>query len=459
MATQGSSGKRNKSAKDSTAPVPEDKTEIVSAEDSATTSTPDPVEDAVVVLDEPDAVKAEIAAEAEKHDAAADLVTPSEPARASATQSSPDPEPSAPEPEPEPQAAAPAPASPPVVKASPGFVPLVLGGVVAAGIGFALARYVVPEGWPVPGTSPLQSQITEQGNAIADLRSTVAALPQTDSTSDAVAALGSELATLRDTATTALQTAEAAAKAAAEAASNTPSGEDFGPRLTAIEERLTALETRPASGAAVDPAALSALTADIAALRNEIDTQKAAAETAAAQAETARLEVEAEAETTLLQAALVKVEAAMDSGAPFAEPLALLSEAGLAVPAVLTDSAEAGVPSIAALTESFAAPAREALSESLRGDMGSTWSERFGSFLRSQTGARSLTPREGNDPDAVLSRANAAVAAGDLPAALTEISALPEAAQAAMAAWVDQAKLRLSAQTATAELAAALSER
>ncbi|RUS59547.1 hypothetical protein EGN72_12595 [Pseudorhodobacter sp. E13] len=456
MATQGSSGKRNKSAKDSTAPVPEDKSEIVSAEDSATTSTPDPVEDAVVVLDEPDAVKAEIAAEAEKHDAAADLVTPSEPARAAATQSSPDPEPSAPEPEPEPMAA---PASPPLVKASPGFVPLVLGGVVAAGLGFALARYVVPEGWPVPGTSPLQSQITEQGNAIADLRSTVAALPQTDSTSDAVAALGSELATLRDTATTALQTAEAATKAAAEAASNTPSGEDFGPRLTAIEERLTALETRPASGAAVDPAALSALTADIAALRNEIDTQKAAAETAAAQAETARLEVEAEAETTLLQAALVKVEAAMDSGAPFAEPLALLSEAGLAVPAVLTDSAETGVPSIAALTESFAAPAREALSESLRGDMGSTWSERFGSFLRSQTGARSLTPREGNDPDAVLSRANAAVAAGDLPAALTEISALPEAAQAAMAAWVDQAKLRLSAQTATAELAAALSER
>jgi hypothetical protein len=46
-----------------------------------------------------------------------------------------------------------------------------------------------------------------------------------------------------------------------------------------------------------------------------------------------------------------------------------------------------------------------------------------------------------------------------LQTALTEIAALPDAAQAALADWVAQVKLRNDAQAATAELSAALSER
>jgi hypothetical protein len=59
-------------------------------------------------------------------------------------------------------------------------------------------------------------------------------------------------------------------------------------------------------------------------------------------------------------------------------------------------------------------------------------------------------PREGDDPDAILSRVQAAVSSGDLETALAEISALPEGAQAEMADWIADAEAR-SAVTAALE--------
>lgn len=356
-----------------------------------------------------------------------------------------------------PQADAPAalPSSAPsVIKSGPGFVPLVLGGVVAAGLGFGLARYVVPEGWPVPGATPLQAQLSQQGDEIAALRAEILALPKENDT----AALQDALASVQAAAATALETAEAAKLAAA----NIPdavANQDLTPRLAALEDRVAAVEAQPSAGAAVDPAVITRLNAEIDALRAGLEAQKIASENLVFKAEAVRADAVEQAESVLLQAALTKVEAAMQNGATFAEPLAMLANAGVVVPAVLTQTAESGVPTIAALTQEFDAPARIALQKGLRGNMGSTWSDRFGSFLRSQTGARSLTPKEGDDPDAVLSRANAAVAKGDLQTALTEIATLPETAQAALSAWGEQAKLRLDAQAATVELATALSER
>jgi hypothetical protein len=81
--------------------------------------------------------------------------------------------------------------------------------------------------------------------------------------------------------------------------------------------------------------------------------------------------------------------------------------------------------------------------------MGATWSDRITNYFKSQTGVRSLTPREGPEPDAVLSRAEAALQAGDLTAALTELQALPEAGQSAIAPWRSRVEQRLAAQSAT----------
>ena len=78
----------------------------------------------------------------------------------------------------------------------------------------------------------------------------------------------------------------------------------------------------------------------------------------------------------------------------------------------------------------------------------------IGNFLRVQTGARSVEPREGSDPDAVLSRADAAVKAGDIPGALSEIGALPQPGQDAMSGWSAQARTWVEANAALTALAA-----
>ncbi|MFN4102673.1 MAG: hypothetical protein ACK4GT_23170, partial [Pararhodobacter sp.] len=61
---------------------------------------------------------------------------------------------------------------------------------------------------------------------------------------------------------------------------------------------------------------------------------------------------------------------------------------------------------------------------------------------------------EGDDPDAILSRADAQVEAGQIAPALDELAALPEAARTApaMAAWLAGAEAYASAQAALSDL-------
>ncbi|PIP98157.1 MAG: hypothetical protein COW75_01455, partial [Rhodobacterales bacterium CG18_big_fil_WC_8_21_14_2_50_71_9] len=61
-----------------------------------------------------------------------------------------------------------------------------------------------------------------------------------------------------------------------------------------------------------------------------------------------------------------------------------------------------------------------------------------------------VTAIAGDDPQAVLSRARAAVEDGDFAAALAEIAALPAPAQEAMADWTAGARLRGEADAALA---------
>ena len=81
---------------------------------------------------------------------------------------------------------------------------------------------------------------------------------------------------------------------------------------------------------------------------------------------------------------------------------------------------------------------------------------RLSLFLKTHLGARSLEAVEGDSPDAVLSRVGAAVQAGDLSMALTEISALPQGGQDAMADWIGAAQARQEASAAAEALIASL---
>ncbi len=302
----------------------------------------------------------------------------------------------------------------------PGWVAPILGGVIAAGLGYGLAQYV-PGGWPIQDTSVLQAALTAQQAETESLKSQIAELearPVAGPDSD----LEARLAALADQAA--------------------PDLAPLQQQIAALEQRLTSIEAMPVSGAAPSAAAIAA--------------QKAAADAVLKQAEDTAAQIKADAEATAkaseARAALGRVQAALDSGSAYASALPALGD----VPAVLLENAETGVPTLAALQDAFPAAARAALEAALRANMGESWSDRVANFLRTQTGARSLTPHEGNDPDAILSRAEAALAAGDIPAVLTEIAALPPEAQSALTDWQALVQKRQAAVAAVAGLAAAM---
>ena len=66
---------------------------------------------------------------------------------------------------------------------------------------------------------------------------------------------------------------------------------------------------------------------------------------------------------------------------------------------------------------------------------------------------RPAGPVEGDSPDAILSRMQAAVTEGDFAAALAEQRGLPEAALAASADWAAEVEARLAVEAALGALA------
>jgi hypothetical protein len=331
----------------------------------------------------------------------------------------------------EPVADRPAPAPPvasPVAQKRTGWGGPVLGGLIAAGLGFGLAQYL-PFSGMIGGGSGFS---TEEGAVlkaeIADLRAALAAVPPADT--GAVAAR--------------LDAVEQALAGMA------------APDLSAIEGRIATLEARPTGSlSGADAAALAALRAEVASMKSggiaqsQVDAASAALqakldETLAA-AEALRVDASETAAKAAQRGALLQIGAALDSGAAFGSALQALE--GAEIPEALSGNA-AGLPSLKTLQDGFPEAARLALDAALKADMGDGWGERAMSFLRTQVGARSLTARDGADPDAVLSRAEAALTAGDVGTALTELDALPEIARTAMAGWRAGADQRQAAQAA-----------
>ncbi len=314
-----------------------------------------------------------------------------------------------------------------------GFGALVLGGAVAAALGFALAQVV-----PLSGGAPAISGGVSAGDLaaiksdLADLRASVAAAPPTD-TSGLTARLDAMESRLSGLA---------------------------APDLSAVEGRIAALEARPlGSLSAADAAALAGLQSEVAALKSggisqaQVDAANAALQAKLDEAMAAATAMQTNAADTAAKAAqrgaVLQIGAALDSGAPYSSAIKALE--GVNVPEALVANA-AGLPSLKSLQDGFPPAARTALDAALKADMGAGWTDRALSFLRTQVGARSLSARDGTDPDAILSRAEAALSAGDVPAALSELDALPEIAKTAMAQWRLGADQRQAAQAALATL-------
>ena len=167
---------------------------------------------------------------------------------------------------------------------------------------------------------------------------------------------------------------------------------------------------------------------------------------------------DSESAARALVLAVGQLREALRTSGPYANEVAAVKALvgdepeALGAVAVLEKTADAGIPTLAALRVEFDAVARRVVMESI--DLGGDgWLNRAGKWLFSivsvrRTGDGAL----GVEPDAVVARAEALLASGDIMAAVDALAALDGAAAAAVDSWRARAGSRLAAERAIAKL-------
>ncbi len=334
-----------------------------------------------------------------------------------------------------PEAEAPEPAQ---RSSGPLWVGMILSGAVVAGLGFGSGLLLRPS-----GDEALQAMLDSQASRLAELESRVAAIPEP-----------LDIGPLQ-TRITELQQEIDGQKAGLET---------LGAQT---ESRLSDLEKRPLADGTLADEALAAYEREIAALRSEIvgqgsrlqDMADATAQQLSQTQEQARQIEQSSADAArnaALSAAVSKLRVALDAGGGFEAPLADLSAAGVEIGPDLALVAADGVATINQLQTDFPQAARNALAAARREGVAGEAASGVLAYLRNQFDVRSVVPHEGSDPDAVLSRAQAALADNRLADALAELDALPEVARAEMSGWIAAATARRAAIVATDSLAQSL---
>lgn len=285
------------------------------------------------------------------------------------------------------------------------FLPLVLGGIIAGAIGY--------------GAAELDLLGTRDADPTAELRQTI------EAQQERIAALEAE----------------------------EPPQVDLSPietQLSDVEGRIAELEARPTVIApeGIDAEQAEAYLTELASLQAAVKSQRDEIQGLIDNAKTVEAATAAAARAATAQSALTRIQSAIDAGQPFAADLQMLKDAGFSDVGVALDAvAQNGVATLSVLQSEFPQQARVAL-DAARASGADGEEQGVGSFLKRQLGVRSVTPREGDDPDAVLSRAEASIMAGDLPATLTELETLPDEARTAIADWLAAAMARAEAQNA-----------
>ena len=286
----------------------------------------------------------------------------------------------------------------------------------------------------------------------------------------------------------ALSTTVAERPAAAPSTPAPPSTPD--PAIAELRRKVEALESRPASAPAPDPAPpapsvaapnpdqereISSLKLEIATLRNALQSldqavsgQRDQAKVLADAVDKARSEASARGagEQKALAAAnasavigiAARLNAALDSGLPFAADLKLLAPLAQSdtklgeVVTALQPYAQSGVSSRAALAAAFPAMAKAALADDVADD---SFGERLMGKVRNLVSLRRVgADVQGDSVEAKLARAEAAVEAGDLGKAVELVKSMPPQTARATTGWLSRAEDHLAAKRAIDQLAA-----
>ena len=214
--------------------------------------------------------------------------------------------------------------------------------------------------------------------------------------------------------------------------------ENFDKRLAALEE--SAIES------AIPDELVAQYQGEVKRLKETLEAQRESLQKFMSETAEATNEVTQRAKETVARGILAQIRAAIDAGGPFDTAIKEFDEqVGHALPNQLRSLAQEGVQTYQELRDSFAEAARSALNAA-RDELNE--SEGFmgiGNYLRQQFQARSVTPKMGDDADAVLSRVEQELRENDLTGALNELDALPDAARDQMQPWIDQARERQDA--------------
>ncbi|MDX2074341.1 MAG: hypothetical protein SFX19_08280 [Alphaproteobacteria bacterium] len=229
---------------------------------------------------------------------------------------------------------------------------------------------------------------------------------------------------------------------------------DLEARIKTLETKLSILENKPSPAPDLGP-----LEARLNALENAPRPTANEAAPAANPDDIAALKAEMEQIKSLdhgyVRALILtsQLQDAVRSGRPFASELAALQALRPALKetlAPLSDASTTGIATLAGLTEQFT----RAIEPALTPESGK---KTFVQNLRSLVKIRKIgESQQGADDEAVLARAEARLAKGDVAATLQEIATLSPRAADIFAAWKGRAETHLAAQAALVTLQTSL---
>lgn len=314
-----------------------------------------------------------------------------------------------------------------------------LGGVAGLGAAYGLAYLGM---WPSPAQAPAPAD-----PRLAQFATTIPELQTVTST------VQDELSTLNGR-VSGLETAVAERPAEAAAAPAAP-GEDFSDDIAALNARIEELAAAPTPAA--DTGALEALRAQVERLSQQLAENEGRINQTAADlatlSETATASAQSDSGAVRLPLIFSGLESAFASGRSFEPELAALQTAApdAAIPQAIADKAATGLPR----PDNVARQLNAALPDMLAGrpvaaDAG--WQDATADWFRGVVAMRPAGDVEGEGPDAIVARLEAAVERRDFVGANAEFSALPDTMQSAAGTLGDDIAALAAATTLLTQL-------